>query len=204
LKRALLILGVLDTMLGLTVVLRLETKSPASRTPAKEEALTVEVIGVSVQPMPELLQSVGQVVSQHTVQIRPQVSGMLKQVFFKEGQSVYKGQRLFQIEPASFEAALASARAASENSFVGNAQTFKQLLVDLPLILLATVLVIYMVLAILYESFIHPLTILTVLPLAMVGGLLSLLLFGQELNIFSFVGGGFCIAIAPREEPFSP
>jgi hydrophobic/amphiphilic exporter-1 (mainly G- bacteria), HAE1 family len=72
--------------------------------------------------------------------------------------------------------------------FVGNAQTFKQSLVDLPLLLLATVLVIYMVLAILYESFIHPLTILTALPLAMVGGLLSLLLFGQELNIFSFVG----------------
>jgi multidrug efflux pump subunit AcrB len=61
-------------------------------------------------------------------------------------------------------------------------------MVDLPLLLLATVLVIYMVLAILYESFIHPLTILTALPLAMVGGLLSLLLFGQELNIFSFVG----------------
>jgi HAE1 family hydrophobic/amphiphilic exporter-1 len=73
-------------------------------------------------------------------------------------------------------------------TFVGNAQTFKQSMVDMPLLLLATVLVIYMVLAVLYESFIHPLTILTALPLAMVGGLLSLLLFGQELNIFSFVG----------------
>jgi len=73
-------------------------------------------------------------------------------------------------------------------SFVGNAQTFKESLVDMPLLLLATVLVIYMVLAVLYESFIHPLTILTALPLAMLGGLLSLLLFGQELNIFSFVG----------------
>jgi HAE1 family hydrophobic/amphiphilic exporter-1 len=73
-------------------------------------------------------------------------------------------------------------------SFVGNAQTFRQSLVDMPLLLLATVLVIYMVLAILYESFIHPLTILTALPLAMVGGLSSLLVFGQELNIFSFVG----------------
>lgn len=73
-------------------------------------------------------------------------------------------------------------------TFVGNAQTFKESLVDMPLLLLATVMVIYMVLAVLYESFIHPLTILTALPLAMVGGLLSLLLFGQELNIFSFVG----------------
>jgi HAE1 family hydrophobic/amphiphilic exporter-1 len=72
--------------------------------------------------------------------------------------------------------------------FVGNAQTFKQSSSDLLLLLVATVLVIYMVLAILYESFIHPLTILTALPLAMVGGLLALMALGQELNIYSFVG----------------
>jgi RND family efflux transporter MFP subunit len=84
--------------------------------PAEEEALSVEVIAARVQPMPVLLRSAGQVVSQHAVQIRPQVSGMLKEVFFREGQSVSKGQRLFQIEPAPFEAALASARAASENA----------------------------------------------------------------------------------------
>jgi hydrophobic/amphiphilic exporter-1 (mainly G- bacteria), HAE1 family len=73
-------------------------------------------------------------------------------------------------------------------AFVGNAQTFKQSSSDLLLLLVATVLVIYMVLAILYESFIHPLTILTALPLAMVGGLLALMAFEQELNIYSFVG----------------
>ena len=73
-------------------------------------------------------------------------------------------------------------------SFAGNAQTFKQSMVDLPILLLITILVIYMVLAILYEHFIHPITILTALPLAMVVALLSLLLFGEELNIFSFVG----------------
>jgi HAE1 family hydrophobic/amphiphilic exporter-1 len=73
-------------------------------------------------------------------------------------------------------------------SFVGNAQTFQESMVDLPLLLGITIMVIYAVLAILYESFIHPITILTALPLAMIGGLLSLLLFGAELNIFSFVG----------------
>jgi HAE1 family hydrophobic/amphiphilic exporter-1 len=73
-------------------------------------------------------------------------------------------------------------------AFVGNAQTFKQCMVDLPLLLIVAILVIYLVLAILYENFVHPITILTALPLAMVGGLLSLLLFGQELNVFSFVG----------------
>jgi HAE1 family hydrophobic/amphiphilic exporter-1 len=73
-------------------------------------------------------------------------------------------------------------------SFVGHAQSFQESMVDLPLLLGITVMVIYAVLAILYENFVHPITILTALPLAMVGGLLSLLLFGTELNIFSFVG----------------
>ena len=73
-------------------------------------------------------------------------------------------------------------------TFTGNAQTFRDSLVGMPLLMLITVLVIYMVLAILYEHFIHPITILTALPLAMLGALLTLILFGQELNLFSFVG----------------
>jgi HAE1 family hydrophobic/amphiphilic exporter-1 len=72
--------------------------------------------------------------------------------------------------------------------FAGNAATFRDSLVQLPILLIITILVIYMVLAILYENFIHPITILTALPLAMVGALLTLILFGQQLDIFSFVG----------------
>ncbi len=72
--------------------------------------------------------------------------------------------------------------------FTGSAQTFQESLVNLPLLLLITIVVIYMVLAVLYEHFIHPITILTALPLAIVGALLTLILFGAELNIFSFVG----------------
>ena len=102
------------------MVLRMSTKTPISSSSAEEEVVTVEVGAARIQPMPVLLRAVGQVVSQHVVQIRPQVSGMLTQVFFKEGESVSKGQRLFQIEPAPFEAALASAMAASENA-KGNA-----------------------------------------------------------------------------------
>ncbi|SEQ69832.1 hydrophobic/amphiphilic exporter-1, HAE1 family [Solimonas aquatica] len=86
-------------------------------------------------------------------------------------------------------------RAAAQNlpdnvvgSFAGTAATFQQSLVDLPVLLLFSVLVIYMVLAILYEHFVHPLTILTALPLAVIGALLSLWLFDSELNVFSFVG----------------
>jgi HAE1 family hydrophobic/amphiphilic exporter-1 len=53
---------------------------------------------------------------------------------------------------------------------------------------MTTIVVIYIVLGILYESFIHPLTILTALPLAGFGALLTLFLFGTELNVYSFVG----------------
>jgi RND family efflux transporter MFP subunit len=113
-------------LLGMTVVLRLTMMPRASRIVAGEEVLSVEVFAARIQPMPVLLQAEGQVMSQHTVQIRPQLSGMLKQVFFKEGQFVSKGQRLFQIESAPFEAALASARAASENAR-GNADRLESI-----------------------------------------------------------------------------
>lgn len=64
------------------------------------------------RPMPVLLKSVGQVQPEHSVQVRPQVSGVLKQVFFTEGHSVRAGQRLFEIDPAPYQATLASAKAA--------------------------------------------------------------------------------------------
>jgi hydrophobic/amphiphilic exporter-1 (mainly G- bacteria), HAE1 family len=70
----------------------------------------------------------------------------------------------------------------------GSAKAFEDAFRTLPLLLLITILVIYMVLAILYEHYGHPLTILTALPFAGFGALLMLWLFNQELNIFSFVG----------------
>jgi hydrophobic/amphiphilic exporter-1 (mainly G- bacteria), HAE1 family len=73
-------------------------------------------------------------------------------------------------------------------SFQGTAQAFQASLKGQGVLLLVTILVIYLVLGILYESFIHPLTILSGLPSAGVGALLTLLLFGMELNIYGFVG----------------
>jgi HAE1 family hydrophobic/amphiphilic exporter-1 len=72
--------------------------------------------------------------------------------------------------------------------FAGNAQAFQDSLKNLTLLLTIAVLVTYIVLGILYESYIQPLTILSGLPSAMMGGLLTLYLFKAELNIFSFVG----------------
>ncbi len=73
-------------------------------------------------------------------------------------------------------------------SFQGTAQVFQASMKDLGLLLIIAILVIYIVLGILYESFIHPLTILSALPLAGLGALVTLLLFRTELNLYSFVG----------------
>ena len=73
-------------------------------------------------------------------------------------------------------------------SFQGTAQVYQQSTKGLALLLVLTILVIYIILGILYESYIHPLTILSGLPSAGIGALLTLLLFGKELNLYSFVG----------------
>jgi len=72
--------------------------------------------------------------------------------------------------------------------FQGTAQQFQTSLKNLWVLLILAVLVIYMVLGILYESFIHPLTILSALPFAGFGALLTLLLFKVELSLYAFVG----------------
>jgi HAE1 family hydrophobic/amphiphilic exporter-1 len=73
-------------------------------------------------------------------------------------------------------------------SFQGTAQAFQASQAGLGLLLLTTVLVIYVVLGILYENFIHPITILTALPFAGVGALVTLMLFQKDLSIYAFVG----------------
>jgi HAE1 family hydrophobic/amphiphilic exporter-1 len=83
-------------------------------------------------------------------------------------------------------------------SFQGTAQAFQASLKGLGLLLLVAILVIYLVLGILYESFIHPLTILSGLPSAGVGALLTLLLFRMELNVYGFVGVIMLIGIVKK------
>jgi HAE1 family hydrophobic/amphiphilic exporter-1 len=73
-------------------------------------------------------------------------------------------------------------------SFSGTAQAFQQSQAGLFFLLIVAVLVIYLVLGVLYESFIHPLTILSALPFAVFGALLTLLVFNTDLNLYSYVG----------------
>jgi HAE1 family hydrophobic/amphiphilic exporter-1 len=83
-------------------------------------------------------------------------------------------------------------------SFQGAAQAFQASLSGLWLLLFMSILVIYMILGILYESFIHPLTILSGLPSAGVGALLALMLFKMDLNIYGFVGVIMLVGIVKK------
>jgi HAE1 family hydrophobic/amphiphilic exporter-1 len=73
-------------------------------------------------------------------------------------------------------------------SLQGEALTFRDTVRDLTILMGLAVFVMYVILAILYESYVHPLTVLSTLPTALVGGLLTLYVFGEEASLFAFVG----------------
>jgi hydrophobic/amphiphilic exporter-1 (mainly G- bacteria), HAE1 family len=83
-------------------------------------------------------------------------------------------------------------------SFQGTAQAFEASSRGLGWLLLLAILVIYIVLGILYESFIHPITILSGLPSAGLGALLTLLVFGQDLSLYAFVGVIMLVGIVKK------
>ena len=83
-------------------------------------------------------------------------------------------------------------------SFQGTAQAFESSMAGMNILLLMAVLVIYIVLGILYESFIHPITILSGLPAAGVGALITLMLFKMDLNIYALVGIIMLIGIVKK------
>ncbi len=82
--------------------------------------------------------------------------------------------------------------------FAGNAQMFQASMENLTLLLIVAIGVVYIVLGVLYESYIHPITILSGLPSAGVGALLTLILFKDELNIYSFVGLVMLVGIVKK------
>jgi HAE1 family hydrophobic/amphiphilic exporter-1 len=95
------------------------------------------------------------------------------------------GQAVDQVQQLQQELRLPASISAN---FQGSAQVFQSSIKGLGVLLIMSILVIYIILGILYESFIHPLTILSGLPSAGFGALLTLMLFGLDLNIYAFVG----------------
>jgi multidrug efflux pump len=88
--------------------------------------------------------------------------------------------------------------AAIQGSFMGTAQAFQASLANQPILILAALVAVYIVLGILYESYIHPITILSTLPSAGVGAVLSLLICRTELSVIAMIGIILLIGIVKK------
>ena len=80
----------------------------------------------------------------------------------------------------------------------GEALVFKQTISSLGVLMIFAVFAMYVILGILYESYVHPITVLTALPVATVGGLATLLIFGQEASLYAYVGMFLLIGIVKK------
>jgi HAE1 family hydrophobic/amphiphilic exporter-1 len=114
---------------------------------------------------------------------------------FNLAPGVALGQAVADIQAAAAEVGLPANIA---TSFEGSAQVFQQAVANQGMLLFAAVLVIYIILGILYESFIHPLTILSGLPSAGIGALLILMLFGMDLSVIAMIGVVMLIGIVKK------
>ena len=105
-------------------------------------------------------------------------------LFFNLKPGVALGDATAFIDKAAAEIVPAGLRAGLQ----GEALTFSNTVRDLTILMVIAVFVMYVILAILYESYLHPLTVLSTLPTALVGGLATLYLFGQQASLYAFVG----------------
>jgi len=88
--------------------------------------------------------------------------------------------------------------ASIQTAFQGTAQAFRASLVNAPLLILAAIVTVYIVLGVLYESYIHPLTILSTLPSAGVGALLSLMICREDFSVIALIGIILLIGIVKK------
>ncbi|MFH1476392.1 MAG: efflux RND transporter permease subunit [Verrucomicrobiota bacterium] len=159
----------------------LELMPEFRRNPSALEALYIKSDCGQLVPLTTVA-SIRETVSPLTVNHAGQVPSATISFNLKPGCSI--GTAIDEINRFS----RATLPASVYTSFQGSAQAFQSSLASMGFLLLVTVLVIYMVLGILYESFIHPLTILSSLPLAGFGALAALAIFHMELDMYAYVG----------------
>jgi HAE1 family hydrophobic/amphiphilic exporter-1 len=105
-------------------------------------------------------------------------------IFFNLKPGIALGDAVDYINRISAEIVPLTVRAGLQ----GEALTFSTTVRNLTILMLLAVFVMYVILAILYESYVHPVTVLSTLPPALIGGLLTLLVFGEEASLYAFVG----------------
>jgi hydrophobic/amphiphilic exporter-1 (mainly G- bacteria), HAE1 family len=116
-------------------------------------------------------------------------------ISFNLGQGVALGQATAAVQRSMVEL---GAPSTLNSSFQGTAQAFQQSLGTVPLLILAALVVVYLILGILYESYIHPLTILSTLPSAGVGALAILMAFGYDFSLIALIGIILLIGIVKK------
>jgi HAE1 family hydrophobic/amphiphilic exporter-1 len=116
-------------------------------------------------------------------------------ISFNLAQGVALGQATDAVQRAMAEL---GAPATLNSSFQGTAQAFQQSLGTVPLLILAALVVVYLILGILYESYIHPITILSTLPSAGVGALAILMAFGYDFSLIALIGIILLIGIVKK------
>ena len=116
-------------------------------------------------------------------------------ISFNLASGVALGQATAAIQKAEQELQMPPALS---TSFQGNAQAFQDSLTTVPLLILAALVVVYIILGMLYESFIHPLTILSTLPSAGFGALAMLMLNGYEFSLIALIGMILLIGIVKK------
>ncbi|MCD0416234.1 multidrug efflux RND transporter permease subunit [Rubrivivax sp. JA1024] len=116
-------------------------------------------------------------------------------ISFNLAQGVALGQATEAVQAAMAEM---GAPPTLSGSFQGTAQAFQQSLSTVPLLIVAALVVVYLILGILYESYIHPLTILSTLPSAGVGALAMLMLFGFDFSLIALIGIILLIGIVKK------
>jgi hydrophobe/amphiphile efflux-1 (HAE1) family protein len=116
-------------------------------------------------------------------------------ISFNLAQGVALGQATDAVQKAMTEL---GAPPTLSSTFQGTAQAFQQSLSTVPLLILAALIVVYLILGILYESYIHPLTILSTLPSAGVGALATLMLFGFDFSLIALIGIILLIGIVKK------
>jgi len=116
-------------------------------------------------------------------------------ISFNLGEGVALGDAVTDIESAVLQMGLPSD---IHPTFQGNAQAFQSSLSSQPWLILSALIAVYIVLGVLYESYIHPITILSTLPSAGVGALLALLVFHTELSVIALIGIILLIGIVKK------
>ena len=115
--------------------------------------------------------------------------------FFNLAPDVALGDAVKAIEDATRQMGMPPS---IRRTFSGTAQAYKDSLANVPLLILAALITVYIVLGVLYESYIHPVTILSTLPSAGVGAVLAMMIFGTDLSVIAIIGILLLIGIVKK------